>query len=148
VKGWHWGIRGGCPIFFSKKEKNVTNGTARHGTARHSGGVHFLKTVKAFSPTMGNTTTLQFETPESLIEELFKILRSLATPDQLVYMNIISDDDRDGVHWHYSPSELTEENRGIIMDHLTDWLPWPKKSNGHSTVTVDGNTNRITVTLT
>jgi hypothetical protein len=53
--------------------------------------------------------TLNFETSESLIEELFQILRSLATPDQVVYMNIISDDNRDGVQWNYNPSELTED---------------------------------------
>ena len=28
-------------IFFCKQQKNVTNGTARHGTARHNGGCFF-----------------------------------------------------------------------------------------------------------
>ncbi len=94
---------------------------------------------------MGNPT-LQFETPESLIEELFKILRSLVTPDQVVYMNIISDDDRDGFQWNYNPSELTEDNREIIMNQLTDWLPWPDQSNGHSSVVVDDNHIKLTLT--
>jgi hypothetical protein len=59
--------------FFSKKEKNVTNGTARHGTARH--GIVVGPTAsphKDFSPTMGNTNFITFKDRQALIPHLLK----------------------------------------------------------------------------
>ena len=89
---------------------------------------------------MGNTTLLNFETTESLIEKLPEILGSLKA-NRRVYMDIFSDGD--SCEWTYNPSDFL--NMSNISDELREFLPWPNPKQGHSTVLVEGN--RIKLTL-
>jgi hypothetical protein len=92
---------------------------------------------------MSQTQTQTFNTQEDLIEALLSTLLTLGKSQ--VYINIISDNDQDGAQWSYD--HLTEDSMETIREEFREWLPWPKKSNGHSTVAYgDGHT--ITVTLT
>ena len=92
---------------------------------------------------MGNTTLLNFDTPEALIEALISTLLTLGKSQPRVYMDIFPED----AQWSYDLSELTEDSMTKITEELREWLPWPDQSNGHSSV-VFGDGHTITVTLT
>jgi len=87
--------------------------------------------------------TLKFTKPQSLIS----YLSGITSKHNVVIVEIVTTAKRR--EWKLSATNEQLNNKKYMrerMEVLNQFRrEWPK---GHSTVTVDGNTNRITVTLT